>query len=81
VWPSDAMSGDIMGRLAKLGRAGRATWLSYPDAGHFLCGNGSGPIRYDEADEPSLGGGLVSADGRDPGEAWEATLAFLNAGL
>jgi hypothetical protein len=72
VWPSDAMSADIMDRLARHGRDDRATWLSYPDAGHYLCGTGAGPILYDEGDESALGGGLVGADGRDPGQAGNA---------
>jgi pimeloyl-ACP methyl ester carboxylesterase len=81
VWPSDPMSAEIMDRLAAKGRAGQAQWLSFPDAGHFLCGTGDTPIRYHENEPPMMGGGLVSANGRDGGSAWERTLAFLAANL
>jgi hypothetical protein len=77
VWPSDAMSAELVARS----RPGRVTWRSFPDAGHYLCGTGSAPIRANEGDEAALGGGLVSADGRDPGLAWEATLVFLRRAL
>ena len=77
VWPSDAMSAEVADRMAKAGAGGRESWRSFPDAGHYLCGTGDSPIRANENDEPALGGGLVSADGRDPGLAWEATLGFI----
>ena len=81
VWPPDAMSAEIVARMARRGQAGRVIWLSNPDAGHYLCGTGDGPIRASEDDEPALGGGLVPSDGRDPGRIWEATLAFMHAAL
>jgi dienelactone hydrolase len=81
VWPSDAMSAEIAGRLARHGGAWRVTWISNPDAGHYLCGTGDSPIRWNEADEKSLGGGLVASDGRDPGRAWTRTLAFMRRNL
>ena len=67
--------------MARFDQAARVTWLSNPDAGHYLCGAGDGPIRANEGDEPALGGGLVPADGRDPGAVWEATLAFMHEAL
>ncbi len=81
VWPSDAMSAEIVARMTRAGRARSVTWLSNPDAGHFQCGTGDGPIRANEGDEGALGGGLVPADGRGPGRAWEATLAFMGEAL
>jgi hypothetical protein len=81
IWPSDAMSAEIVGRMQRAGLAQRVSWRSFPDAGHYLCGVGDRPIRADEADETARGGGLVPADGRDPGEAWEATLDFMGAAL
>ena len=81
VWPSDAMSAEVVDRMRRAGAAGRVRWRSFPDAGHYLCGTGDAPIRANEADEAARGGGLVSADGRDPGSAWEATLAFMNKTL
>ena len=85
VWPSDAMSAELMARLGRRGpvggRAPLAEWLSYPDAGHYLCGTGTSPVRFQEADEGARGGGLVNADGRDPGAAWERTLGFLRRAL
>ena len=81
VWPSDAMSAEIVARMARFDQVARVTWLSNPDAGHYLCGAGDGPIRANEGDEPALGGGLVPADGRDPGAVWEATLAFMHEAL
>lgn len=81
VWPSDAMSAEIGARMATHRAGERVMWRSFPDAGHYLCGTGSSPIRANEGDEPAMGGGLVSADGRDPGQAWEATLAFLGRAL
>jgi hypothetical protein len=81
VWPSDAMSAEIVRRFADHGAAARVTWISNPDAGHYLCGTGDSPIRWNEANETSLGGGLVSADGRDPGRVWMRTLAFMREAL
>ena len=81
VWPSDAMSAEIVARMTRAGEARRVTWLSNPDAGHFLCGTGDSPIRANEGDEAALGGGLVPADGRGPGLAWETTLAFVGNAL
>lgn len=81
VWPSDAMAAEIVARMTRLHQAARVTWHSNPDSGHYLCGTGDKPIRAEEADEANLGGGLVSADGRDPGAMWEATLAFMDAAL
>ena len=81
IWPSAAMSGELMHQMAAQRLADHITWRSFPDAGHYLCGTGSAPIRANEGDETALGGGLVQADGRDPGEAWDATLTFLNQSL
>lgn len=81
VWPSDAMASEIVNRMRSSGAAGRVIWRSYPDAGHYLCGTGDGPIRANDAEETARGGGLVSADGRDPGAAWEATLLFMKRAL
>jgi hypothetical protein len=81
VWPSDAMSAEIVARMRRAGLGQRVTWRSFPDAGHYLCGVGDGPIRANETDEAARGGGLVPADGRDPGEAWQATLDFMDSVL
>jgi hypothetical protein len=82
VWPSDAMAGEVADRLAASGAGARVEWRSFPDAGHYLCGTGDGPIRAnDDDDETARGGGLVSADGRDPGAAWEATLRFMRVAI
>ncbi len=81
VWPSDAMSAELVAQMAAHHRADRVTWRSFPDAGHYLCGTGTAPIRANDIDETARGGGLVSADGRDPGLAWEATLRFLHRTL
>ena len=75
------MSAEIVARMTRAGRARSVTWLSNPDAGHTQCGTGDGPIRANEGDEGALGGGLVPADGRGPGRAWEATLAFMGEAL
>jgi hypothetical protein len=80
-WPSDAMAAEIVDRMRAGGAADRVAWRSFPDAGRYLCGTGDGPIRADDAEESARGGGLVSADGRDPGSAWEATLLFMNRAL
>ena len=81
VWPSDAMSAEVVGRMRDHGQGARVEWLSDPDAGHFQCGTGDSPIRGPEASEADMGGGLVSADGRAPGRAWERTLAFMQSSL
>ena len=81
VWPSNAMAAEIVDRMRRGGASAQVTWRSFPDAGHYLCGTGSGPIRANDADETTRGGGLVPADGRDPGEAWEATLQFMETAL
>ena len=81
VWPSDAMSAEVADRMRDHGQGSRVEQLSDPDAGHFQCGTGDSPIRGPEASETDMGGGLVSADGRAPGRAWERTLAFMQASL
>ncbi len=81
VWSSDAMSAEVAARMARAGAAARVRWLSFPDSGHYLCGVGASPIRWDEADEGARAGGLLSAAGRDPGLAWEATLDFMREAL
>ena len=81
IWPSDAMAAEVAQRMSLAHQSARVTWRSNPDAGHFLCGTGDKPIRESEADEVGMGGGLVSANGRDPGAMWEATLAFMDAAL
>lgn len=75
IWPSDAMSAEIVDRLGRYGRT--AEWLSLSDAGHFVCGAGDAPTRYFEGDEAMSAGGSSVGNGRGAGMAWERTLGFL----
>lgn len=79
IWPSDPMAAQIVDRLAEHGKT--AEWLSFVDAGHFVCGTGDSPVRYYDGDEIMSAGGSVAGNGHGAGQAWEATLAFLGKTL
>lgn len=72
VWPSAIMSASIAAE-AQRRRAPRVTHLSWPDAGHNICGTGTAPVRETGSDG--------AADAKASGEAFRATLQFLRATL
>ena len=72
VWPSAVMSATIAAEAQRRG-APRVMHLSWPDAGHNICGTGTAPVRETGSDG--------AADARASGEAFRATLRFLRATL
>lgn len=75
VWPSSAMSREIVARRSAALRP--TQWLAFASSGHFVCGTGDDVARDAAGDDRSGGGGSADATERAAGKAWDATLAFL----
>lgn len=75
IWPSAAMSAEIVSRRRAAHRP--VAWLNFPAAGHFICGTGDGPTRDATGKDGDQAGGTATAAGEATGRAWDATVAFL----
>ena len=79
VWPSSAMSAEIVARRRTAHLA--TEWLDFPAAGHFICGTGDQPTRDAAGGNGAQAGGTADAAGAANSRGWESTLRFLRRSL
>lgn len=79
VWPSSAMSAEIVARRKASNR--QTKWLNFPLAGHYICGTGDQPTRDATGGDSAQAGGTASAAGAANSRAWDATVQFLSQSL
>lgn len=77
VWASGEMARRLQARLAQAGRAGDVELVTYPMAGHDICGDGAGPARLYYSDPPGPQAADPTANGEASRNAAERTLDFL----
>jgi dienelactone hydrolase len=78
IWPSNAMSDQVMARLDAKGFRYPHQHLNYPEAGH---GAGAPPSDHPDGDPLNQLGGTAEANAQARGDMWVKATAFLKAAL
>lgn len=81
VWSSGRMAASLQARLASAGQGAQATLVTYPKAGHQICGDGTYPthIWADAATDSRVKDPI--AEGAAAADAWRRIKRFLSAVL
>ncbi|HTU11152.1 MAG TPA: acyl-CoA thioester hydrolase/BAAT C-terminal domain-containing protein [Allosphingosinicella sp.] len=81
VWASGAMSRAIVTTMRRAGRGGQAEALTFPRAGHQICGDGTFPVHAYEIQSTRPRDKILTDEGHANAIAFRRKIAFLHEAL
>jgi hypothetical protein len=81
VWASGAMARNLADAMGRAGKGKQVRTLTFAEAGHAICGDGSFPVRAYGRDDPDPDRKRLNEEGHATVKAFRATIDFLRDAL